>query len=266
MSYQNFQAFPQFCVPIGQPQFVTVPQSQVQTQKPLTPGQQQQQPQQQQQVIYTTQPTYIQQGVPQYGIPNSQVQYIIPSNTPTVQYVMVAPTTQSPQGGPLLMSAPPQQTQTLFTMHPPLSLSSNISFVGDVSRGSSFPSVPSVDMFRGTDEFGMPFSEENHNHKNRVRRLAPVLSDDERVAVRNGTAPKPVVTGLTCFHCGEDGHKACRCPKNPNAKVAPTALCVIHGKPRTFINLQPHKDLPGEYECIPSNPCLCKVLDGEEEM
>jgi hypothetical protein len=79
-------------------------------------------------------------------------------------------------------------------------------------------------------------------------------------------APTPLATkALQCYHCGGEGHKACRCPHNPKTKSAPTAACCVHGKLRTMLNLRPHATEEGKYECVSHNPCLSKVVDLRSE-
>eukprot|EP00760_Papus_ankaliazontas_P038000 PhM_4_TR8813/c1_g1_i3/m.105098 len=61
---------------------------------------------------------------------------------------------------------------------------------------------------------------------------------------------------IRCFHCGDTGHKACHCPRNPQAHHVGTAVCCLHGKLRSLNYLCPRYAGSTEYECVSHNPCM----------
>eukprot|EP00760_Papus_ankaliazontas_P021705 PhM_4_TR18724/c4_g1_i2/m.73262 len=61
------------------------------------------------------------------------------------------------------------------------------------------------------------------------------------------------MTGLKCFYCGEAGHKAMHCPKNPQWCGEASGLCVVHNRLRSVSNLALNPE--GSYQCTEDAPC-----------
>eukprot|EP00760_Papus_ankaliazontas_P026364 PhM_4_TR3028/c1_g1_i1/m.41402 len=75
------------------------------------------------------------------------------------------------------------------------------------------------------------------------------------------TSPNPSSSSATdmsklkCFCCGEFGHKACHCPKNPQWSGDTAAVCTVHGRRRSSAYLRPLVSGAEGYECVEHSRC-----------
>mmetsp|Transcript_20882 Transcript_20882/g.32573 ORF Transcript_20882/g.32573 Transcript_20882/m.32573 type:complete len:141 (+) Transcript_20882:31-453(+) len=80
--------------------------------------------------------------------------------------------------------------------------------------------------------------------------LEPILSPRDEI---------PGLYHLTCYACGEDGHRARKCPKHPHPFVLSRnedvlVRCAIHNRPRSSKNMRFDNEL-SQWTCFPETRC-----------